>query len=110
MVNILSDLAVLNSAKNANSNVLRDHMIEPTTFIFEKYEVDSLQFVTSDNYYASLPKEYETMYAEIEAFLDKEKGRLTEEKRIKDSISLDNKLKKSPIKKGRVKKVKDSLP
>lgn len=110
MVNILSDLSVLNSAKNANSNILRDHNIEPTSFVFEKYEVDSLQFVTSDNYYASLPKEYEAMYVEIEALLDEEKGRLTEEKRIKDSLSLDNKLKNSPVKRGKEKKVKDSLP
>lgn len=109
MINILSDFAVLNAAKNSNSNILRDNNIEPTRFIFEKYGVDSLQFVTSDTYYASQPKEYEAIYVAIEAMLEKEKGRITEEKRIYDSILMDTKFKNSPLKKGRVKSAKDSL-
>ena len=109
MINILSDLAILNAAKNSNADILRDHNIEPTSFVFEKYEVDSLQFVTSDAYYASLPKEYEAMYIEIEAFLEKEKGRITEEKRISDSLLLESNLKNRPLKKGKL-KANDSLP
>ena len=109
MINILSDLAILNAAKNSNADILRDHNIEPTSFVFEKYEVDSLQFVTSDAYYASLPKEYEAMYTVIEAFLEKEKGRITEEKRISDSLLLESNLKNRPLKRDKS-KTKDSLP
>jgi hypothetical protein len=109
MINILSDLAILNAAKNSNADILRDHNIEPTKFVFEKYEVDSLQFVTSDVYYASLPKEYEAMYVEIEAFLEKEKGRITEEKRISDSLLLESNLQNRPQKRGKS-KANDSLP
>ena len=109
MINILSDFAVLNAAKNSNANILRDHNIEPTRFIFEKYGVDSLQFVTSDTYYASLPKEYEAIYIAVEALLEKEKGRITEEKRISDSLLMETKSKNSFLKKERAKKAKDSL-
>jgi hypothetical protein len=109
MIDILSDLAILNAAKNSNADILRDHNIEPTKFVFEKYEVDSLQFVTSDVYYASLPKEYEAMYLEIEAFLEKEKGRITEEKRISDSLLLESNLKNRPQKRDKS-KANDSLP
>lgn len=110
MVDILSDLAILNAAKNANPKLLKEQDIEPTRFVFEKYKIDSLQFVTSDTYYASLPKEYEAMYVEIEELLNKMKDSMTEAKKIKDSLLFQNKNKKSPIKKPNTKRTKDSLP
>jgi len=110
MINILKDITILNSARNTSVIVFHDYNIEPTTFIFSKYGIDSLQFVTSDNYYASLPKEYEAMYAEIEKQLDNEKEHMSEAKKIKDSLDLENNLKKSQIKRDKPKISKDSLP
>ena len=110
MINILKDMTILNSARSTSVTVFHDYKIEPTTFLFSKYGVDSLQFVTSDNYYASLPNEYEAMYAEIEKQLDSEKEQMTEAKRIKDSLELESNLKKNKIKKVKPKRFKDSLP
>lgn len=110
MVDILSDLAILNAARNANPKILEEENIEPTRFVFEKYKIDSLQFVTSDTYYASLPKEYEAMYLEVEELLNKIKDSMTEAKKIKDSLLMDSRNKKSPIKKPNTKEAKDSLP
>jgi len=110
MINILRDITILNSARSTSVTVFHDYKIEPTTFIFSKYGVDSLQFVTSDKYYASLPNEYEAMYAEIEKQLENEKGEMTESKRIKDSLDLERNLKKRQLKEDRLKKSKDSLP
>ena len=110
MINILKDLTILNSARNLSVTVLHDYKVEPTTFVFSKYGVDSLQFVTSDRYYASLPNEYEAMYEEIEKQLDEEKEEISELKKIKDSLELKSKSKESPIKKEKSIKTKDSLP
>jgi len=110
MINILKDMTILNSAKSTNISVFHDNKIEPTSFIFSEYGIDSLQFVTSDRYYASLPNEYEAMYIEIEKQLEAEEKEVTEAKRIKDSVELQLKLKSSPFKKSVSTNTKDSLP
>ena len=110
MINILKDITILNSARSTSVTVLHDYKIEPTTFVFSKYGVDSLQFVTSDKYYASLPNEYEAMYVEIEKQLDTEKVEMSEAKKIKDSLDLERNLKKNQLKRNKSKKSKDSLP
>jgi len=111
MINILKDMTILNAARNANVTVFHDYKIEePTTFVFSKYGVDSLQFVTSDKYYASLPNEYEAMYTEIEKQLDNEKEQMSEAKKIKDSLDLESNMKKSQRRRIKPKKPKDSLP
>ena len=110
MINILRDITILNSARSTSVTVLHDYKIEPTTFVFSKYGVDSLQFVTSDKYYASLPNEYEAMYVEIEKQLDNEKEQMSEAKRIKDSLGFRKKIKEKPKKRNKLKKSKDSLP
>lgn len=86
MVNILNDLAILNAAKSTNVAILRNHNIDPMQYIFTKYEIDSLQFVESDRYYASIPEVHEKIYIEVEAKLTQEEERLSLVKRDRDSI------------------------
>jgi len=86
MILILNDLAIVNSAKVMNAKILIQNGIEPTDYIFEKYNIDSLQFVESDRYYASIPEEHEEIYIEVESKLEIEKKRLQEIKKINDSI------------------------
>ncbi|MDO6818411.1 DUF4296 domain-containing protein [Zobellia sp. 1_MG-2023] len=86
MVAILQDLAVVNAAKTTNMQVLRDNDVEPMDYIFEKYNIDSLQLVESDRYYASLPVEYEKIYKEVEANLESEAKVLEEQKKVNDSL------------------------
>jgi hypothetical protein len=110
MVAILKDLAVVNAAKNTNISILKKHNIEPTDYIFKKYNIDSARFVKSDTYYASLPSEYEAIYKEVEANLEKEKKILQEANKISDSLKAIEMEKKRGSKKQKSKKVKDSLP
>ena len=86
MVSILNDLAILNAAKSTNVAILRNHNIDPMQYIFTKYEIDSLQFVESDRYYASIPEEHEKIYIAVEAKLTQEEERLSMAKRDRDSI------------------------
>lgn len=95
MIEILEELTIINSAKKTNAGVLHENNIEPTELVFTKYGIDSLQFVTSDRYYASMPGVYESMYIEIEVQLDTLKGKVTRAKHLSDSLELQKKIKKS---------------
>lgn len=53
MVDILTDVYISNAARNVNNKLLRNKNIKLDSVIFNKYRVDSLQFVLSNNYYSS---------------------------------------------------------
>ena len=42
MVSIIKEMAIVNAAKTTNLGKLRENGIEPTTFVFEKFERLSL--------------------------------------------------------------------
>ncbi len=88
MVLILKDMAIVNAAKSTNIGKLKENGIDPTTYVFDKYNVDSTRFVDSDRYYASIPLEYEGIYKEVESLLEEEKERLKELKERNDSLKL----------------------
>lgn len=105
MVLILKEMAVLNAAKATNLGKLKDNGIEPTTFIFEKYKIDSAQYVDSDRYYSSLPLVYESFYKQVELRLEKQRVDLEADKKLRDSLNAA----KNSAKKGIGQKTKDSL-
>lgn len=105
MILILNDLAIVNAAKVTNAQILMKQKIEPTTYIFTKYGIDSIQFVESDRYYASIPEEHEEIYMGVEAKLETERDHIAEIKRIKDSIKA---VEMKSTRKGLISK--DSLP
>ncbi|SIS41087.1 protein of unknown function [Zobellia uliginosa] len=107
MVEILQDLAIVNAAKTTNLEVLRENGIEPMDYIFQKYDIDSLQFVESDRYYASLPVEYEEIYKKVETNLEKKSKELEEQKKLNDSIRVAKE--KLEREKAKAKKAKDTL-
>ncbi len=86
MIEVLSDMAIANSAKNSNITIIRDNEIDPTTFVFKKHGIDSVSFVASDRYYASLPSEYEFIYTAVELRLTEKKKQLEDAKIISDSL------------------------
>ena len=94
MVLVLKEMAIVNAAKGTNIGKLKDNGIDPTTYVFDKFEIDSAQFVESDRYYASKPLIYETIYKEVETQLENQRLELEEQKRVEDSLNL---LKKQPV-------------
>lgn len=88
MVAILKDMAVLNAARTTNMVVMKENGIEPTAYIFEKYDLDSVTFVENDRYYASQPLAYVRIYEEVEALLLKEKEGAEKQKKVNDSLNL----------------------
>ena len=87
MIDILYDLAIINAAKSSGPKVMENMNFEPMEYIYNKYQIDSVQFVTSDLYYASLPLEYEDIYKKLENRIVKEKERFIKSgERKKDSL------------------------
>tara|TARA_R110002051_G_scaffold234092_1_gene295681 strand:- start:49363 stop:49776 length:414 start_codon:yes stop_codon:yes gene_type:complete len=90
MAAIYYDLAIVTSAKNTNKQVLVNEGIETMNYIYLKHNVDSLQFVESDVYYASNPLIYKEIYQKAETRLKAEVKELDDakkEQRKLDSIS-----------------------
>lgn len=95
MVEILKEMALLNAAKGTNVMKLEENGIDPTTFIFDKFKIDSAQFVDNDRYYASLPLVYERIYKRVESKLGHLEEEIQAQKKINDSLHL---LKRTEIK------------
>lgn len=74
MVDILYDLYLVNSIKTNNNTYLRENKITPANYVYQKYKIDSLQFVQSDNYYASDIEEYEKLYRRVTTRLERSKA------------------------------------
>jgi Skp family chaperone for outer membrane proteins len=87
MIEILYDLSILNAAKSGAKRQFDDAHIDVMGFIYTKYNIDSTQFAESDLYYASLPTEYQKIYQNVEAMLERKKDTLEAiSKRLNDSI------------------------
>ncbi|MEM7381396.1 MAG: DUF4296 domain-containing protein [Bacteroidota bacterium] len=88
MTAILYDLSIINAGKSIDVNILDKHGVDPMQYIYDKYKIDSLQFAESNVYYISLPQEYESIYRNLEARLDKEREEMSAKKnKTRDSIN-----------------------
>ncbi len=98
MVDILFDLSLINAGKAINPNVMQEYQIEPMSYIYKKYEIDSAQFAKSDLYYAAIPQEYEAIYMALSERLEAEKVSLDEENQKKRDTTGYKPTMKPPLK------------
>ncbi|MEN8788939.1 MAG: DUF4296 domain-containing protein [Flavobacteriaceae bacterium] len=112
MTEIYYDLAIIAAAKKINPIHLEKYEFETMHYIYKKYGIDSIQFVKSDIYYASIPMEYEAMYKTIEERLEEEKSVFDASKeRQSDSLrKVANEQREKLRKKNNKLKEKDSIP
>lgn len=101
MAAILYDISLLNAGRSINESILVEHHLEPMAYIYNKYNIDSLQLVQSDTYYASLPIVYEAIYTQIKERLEQEEERRETERKEAANKPKGN-LRKEPV--------KDTLP
>lgn len=94
MEDILYDLAVLDAIKTNDPVSLERKKITASTYVYDKYDIDSLQLVSSNHYYASDVHNYLKMYKRVEEKLGKEKTKI-------DTIIAQKKIKKLELKKGK---------
>nr|WP_321221283.1 DUF4296 domain-containing protein [uncultured Psychroserpens sp.] len=76
MVDIIYETSILNAAKGVNKRELENNGIFPEQFIYTKYDVDSLQFAASLNYYAASIETYDGLYLKVEERIKSEKDRI----------------------------------
>ena len=65
MVDIMYDISILEAMKSQKAVVLEANAINPNTYIFKKYKIDSLQFANSDKFYASDIKKYKGIFDKV---------------------------------------------
>lgn len=102
MKDIFYDISLLEALKYQDPNSLYKNGINPKTYIFKKYKIDSIQFAKSNAYYASDYREYKKMFDDLNTRLKKEK----------DAVDLINKKaekKETALKKAKGKKIQDSI-
>ncbi|QYA24439.1 DUF4296 domain-containing protein [Gramella sp. MT6] len=95
MVDVLTELALVNAARNYSKPKLESTGINPDEYIYEKFNIDSLQFERSNDYYTEKYDQYERIYDSVKVRLQIIKTRLDSlreiEVRIEDSIKLARK-------------------
>src|SRR5690606_5493640 len=70
MVDIITDLYIFNASKSYNRNLLQESGLTMESFIFEKYQIDSLQFEKSSDYYAANIEKLEAIYKKAQTRLE----------------------------------------
>lgn len=92
LVEVLTDLSLINSAKNYNRRMLEGTGLRPKEFLYQKHNIDSLQLARSTQYYADHPAQLERIYDDVQNNLEELKDSLEiireEEERVKDSLQI----------------------
>lgn len=76
MVDIMYDVSVLEAMKSQKAFVLEANSINPNTYIYKKYKIDSLQFANSDKFYASDIKKYKEIFDKVNKRMEEKMERL----------------------------------
>ena len=73
MTDIIYDLAILEAMRSQKPLILEQNGINPNTYVYKKYGIDSVQFANSNRYYASDIDQYKAMYDEVSKRLEAHK-------------------------------------
>lgn len=79
MEEILYELTLLQALGNSDKVLTGNLAPNRETYIYKKFEIDSLQFVNSHIYYASKPVVFQRMYERIQAKITEQKDALDQE-------------------------------
>lgn len=95
MIDIITDLAVLEAVQSHNPSLLQLYGINPKEYVYDKYSVDSLQLAQSNRYYALNIKEYDAMYEKVKVRLEQQKAEIDSSLKLKIaqpqiSVSMDS--------------------
>lgn len=73
MEKILYDLALLQALKGYSPQELKKNSINPKSYIYQKYKIDSIQFIENNKYYSYDIEEYKLMYEHIISRIENER-------------------------------------
>lgn len=90
MIDVLTELSLVYAARNYNKQKLENIGVKPDEYVYKKFNIDSLQFERSNNYYSEQHSQYERIYDSVKARIQKMKNRLDSlreiEVKIEDSL------------------------
>jgi hypothetical protein len=90
MVEVLTDLSLLNSAKNYNRRQLESTGLRPIEYLYDRHGIDSVRLAQSTRYYANYPADLERIYNRVKNNLEILKKDLEsireEERKVKDTV------------------------
>lgn len=66
MVNILVDISLLRSAEGANKTKIERKGYNIESYVYERHNIDSVQFTLSNEYYSYDLDTYQSIYQEVE--------------------------------------------
>ncbi|RXG22027.1 DUF4296 domain-containing protein [Leeuwenhoekiella aequorea] len=108
MVDVLYDISLMRTLRTYNMNEMRSLGIVPDSLIYKKYNIDSLQFAESINYYSVNFNDYAALWEEVNKRLIAQRDKLQFNQNDEDSIrNAAEKIKGDSI--NRQAKSKDSL-
>jgi hypothetical protein len=96
MVQVLYDMSLITAAKGSHRKLIEEKGIIPDQLIFKKYEIDSLQFALSNEYYSYDIDTYEEIYEEVRNKINASKNNIDS---ILTTINNDRVVKKPANKK-----------
>ena len=85
MVDLLTDMLLASGARNVK-NLKLEREINYFPLVFEKYNIDSLQFKESNYYYTSRIDDYDEILGKIEKRLNSLKNQYDEDQKLSDSL------------------------
>jgi hypothetical protein len=92
MVEVLIDVHLFNAAKSVNRLPLQQTGMTPHQFIYEKHDIDSIQYEKSNAFYGAHLNRYERIHSRVKDFLENKKTEIdtviVREKRKQDSIKI----------------------
>lgn len=100
MEEIIYDMTIINSARGYNIQQFSRTGVKPESYVFEKHNIDSVQYAASTIYYSGDVEEYKKM-------IDNVKNKVEKEFKIKDSLAKIEKRFTDSIRASRAKKLKD---
>ena len=70
MVDILTDVYISNAARSINNRLLKEYNIKLDSIVYKKYDIDSLQFAKSNEYYSTNLTTYTNLISSVEERLN----------------------------------------
>ena len=73
MVDVIYEMTLMSVSKGVNRRILENNGVIPEKYIFEKYNIDSLQFVLSNEFYSNDLNKYLDVYNRVKEKLQENK-------------------------------------
>ena len=95
MSEIIYDMTLISVSKGVNRKILENNGFKPTSYILKKYQIDSVDFITSNEYYSSNLDMYLSIYQNVLNKLEKNKLIISDSLKRENERSIKSREKKS---------------